>query len=1836
MVVVPKTWRELQKENILKQTGEADWQEPGFDEYLLSPRSRKDTDYLVSNAAVESANFGTDWNEVANITGYGNWRHDTDVPLDQFAQNPNEYRATRQTQLGKLVNGAVKMAPYTAATFIDNTVGLVDSILNVGIDAANGGEFHPVDSFINTYTADKMQQFRDWSDKVLPNYRTEAEIADADQWWKHLNGNFWGDMILKNLGFTLGAALSGGMYAKGFQMLRGKTFSDVYKAGLAAATGSSDAEAAFQKILQGARMKDPSRIYSSTESAMKAIKRMSASSQLIGGVGGAIGESRMEGMMAATEFRDEFALKAQNEYELSRQELLNRLLSDDNFSYDEDVYDGYGNITGETTRRLTPDGERELKRELIELRKTYGAKLDVIDDESRKLANTTFFLNMPLLTASNIIQFGRMFSGGWDTQLHGRLKGSFGNLRASGSRVESILEGLGNAVTEGTEEITQKIFSEGAKRIAENNYAAFNSGTYDKDSIKHVSQWMMEMLQSAGDVLIDPKSWEEFAAGFLTGSIGKMGSPRGGAQNIINNWQGGIIGGYVQAEKERNEQQVLAEKLNKLATDKEFRDRWDGMVRHQYYDSLMDQDLAQNNRFQWHTDKDSQILSDVLMFAKAGRLQDLYNIVDSFGTDRLTLSDIPEMRDMMTDGGQEGDKALIDNMSDQELLDWFHQRSSEVKKTIDQYNRLYNAVNFLAFGTSDEKAIEELIHTQAQLENFENRYNQIFDKTVEPIIANLQKIATETKKDGLPTTRARKAKELIQNAQSIRTLFGGKASDIRAREADSKGLASFVAVAVDNDTQEEALETLEGLGAFEGSPELKENIKDLQKLIRSRQYYYARLFDPKNRGKFQENFYQDARTDESVAEERQKEANQEEVNKALEVLRGAKNSIEYAKARLSVMKNMDPGIRGQFEEEIRKDAALSAYDDDIVKVDDFLQGIADMIEQDVAQEQNPIVKKSKQRVLDIINGFNSDEAVAAVDDVNLANDMALRMIENQIGNDRPAKIYFRNFVNQKINNIQSSNGQGNVGDNTIVPPSTTDDNIPGPDNNTGSNSDSDTPETEMTDEQISEVFTNAVDYVINITDQNDTRLQDYANGKFGDMRFLTEQDPQALMQMAIERIKVLMGEENDNGDEEVPEDPGTLNPEERLSNDPSKREELKGYRKKAHEEFIAQDTGSMSAEGVPVYDSHELSMGHVVPNSSLQQRAAVTWMNNHKVQEVRDSGALADMEKVYRLQGEEMPVYFIANPIAAANNPFRGAKVSNLLFAIEIDEDGVASEVIKRYKKAGLFADEHLVEIDGKKYQVIGEMRYPSVSVINELAITEEEKNAYRNVIDFYKNALGLSFANSIEKQVASDTDNISAEDGKFYIAKRDDGERLHSTLDYITSGRNITREPGHDEYQQIPISTALSEYIGYGKPFYLATKTADGIVKPDGSPAFDARLALNAPFGSIWICTENASGQPVWSHVHVTRVGDNGGYDFAANRDKRYVKRIYDSFGVLFKPVAPNLAFPTSENAEERKQIFYEKLAAIRDLRNIFYIQEGGITFDYASDGTVLVDIGRTQNISSVEDALEVLRMQNTRFQVDKSALNTEEGVNGLLDAADAGILTSEMRSFIRRGASVGVNFLDKQGNPMGTQKQVARTPSVSYYERKEGTNVLASNMRVDSISYELDSDNTVRKMSSNPTGGAVITDPVIVAKVKMLYALRSNPEYFETAYGGKSIRFESDHPVELYWAEIDGINVRVLRYDSISEEQGYTFVSDAVWEDYYQKAAEQEKQREAETNKSAEQAGETATVEQPQSSIEPKPKRHELGRFAFDDDIMDKDNNNTAEKKDKDKSKEEKSVGC
>ena len=777
--------------------------------------------------------------------GWGKSRYDRGafVPGEDLENR----RAIEQSGMSKIVNGAIKGGIFAATTAVETVAGVFDGLLEGGYELGRQiveGERVSVPKIIgagvNNYVARTMADIQRMSDEWFPNYRTAQERSDKyqDEWYKHIfTANFIGDSFLKNFGFTVGAMVGGAAWSKALGVaLRSKTAADLMKGVVAAAEGDADAAAALQNTLKvvssgAAATIDGSAAARNISAASKSLNKMAMKHQLFGGVISAMGEGTMEGVMASNEFTEQYTNQLNQDFIEAYNGLEGQLLNELN---DTDAVRSYVVIgpegQPEIRRELNDKGKAILEERRAALGEDYQKKRAYADELSNRIAATTFTWNLPILTVSNTLQFGRMLSGGFKTTRN-NLSRVTGNLKKAGEKLSSDYAGTGNlgllatrnvlknGLSEAAEEMSQGFVSSGAKHIADARMTAFNDDGYDRMAMSDTGEWVNGMLEGGMEYLKDGRNWQEGFLGMITGLVGIPG----------RQWNGGVPEAIRDARESVRGAQNAASALNNLIGSKEFQDRWKGYIRHQKYEREMEDALKANDKYTWKTASDKQLVNDIITFANAGRLQDLKDIVSLYGN--ITEADVERLGLDDAAASEGSDKEIKNNPA--KIVERVKEQAKEMSQAIDTYNDMYDAMTTIApIGTSSEQ-IEEMIAASMNIKAFEQRFLSMFDEVIKGVKKYIVPLS-QSDAEGNPisddvqeTQRARD----IYNA--LAQIYTGNGLPAQTNVIDALGLMA-------------TLDALDSMIEESGDEELKQKVSDMKKVSADRKAFVKKLLTLKD------------------------------------------------------------------------------------------------------------------------------------------------------------------------------------------------------------------------------------------------------------------------------------------------------------------------------------------------------------------------------------------------------------------------------------------------------------------------------------------------------------------------------------------------------------------------------------------------------------------------------------------------------------------------------------------------------------------------------------------------------------------------------------------------------------------------------------------------------------------------------------------------------------------------------------------------------------------------------------------------------------------------------
>lgn len=669
----PMTFRELQEANQEPYTNLS----PEFQSFSMNVGANTAPTSLYDARAHGEQRVATSLEGTA--TPWGESMFDEPTATEAQFQELGDIRANNQPWYAQIGAGLAKGAILAGTTFLDGTVGLI-----FGAGTAIGeGRWSGL--WDNDFSK-AMQSVNEWSEQALPNYYTRAE--QEQPWYENIfTANFLGDKFIKNLGFTVGAFYSGGVTAAGLKVTKLPQL-------IGAIAKSSKAPAIVNTA--------------------------------VGATISAVNEGRIE---ALNNSKDWFELhKAQLDDSL--RERLNAIQA------------GYEANAGKELVRSGVEGNQfvdpayvKYQDAIAKEREAYNAALGKLNEDRLKMGNADLLMNIPILTASNIIQFGKLYANGFKTARKAtNIVGKAGEYTAGTTRLGAATAITKGALSEGTEEMAQ----DAASRIAGNYYSTdvnnFYKSKTDPEAAQETLSWTKSFAEGINETVNDGSVWEEFFIGSLTGALGM---PRfRGIKNASGGFQSPITleGGAVNEWRDYNEKMAreneIANYMNNRINSPEFRNYYQGLIRHNKYQNDMNRAAEQGDEFNFKNAEHAQLVSDIAMFDNAGRMEDLTTLIDAaFDTLDENLASIVENTTTTLEDGsrvgpfvdKNGNPMYATPEGKQEMIEKLQQNHDEMTKTINDYLKIKNELDIKTGQQLSDDQLEELTWMKSQIGNWAER-----------------------------------------------------------------------------------------------------------------------------------------------------------------------------------------------------------------------------------------------------------------------------------------------------------------------------------------------------------------------------------------------------------------------------------------------------------------------------------------------------------------------------------------------------------------------------------------------------------------------------------------------------------------------------------------------------------------------------------------------------------------------------------------------------------------------------------------------------------------------------------------------------------------------------------------------------------------------------------------------------------------------------------------------------------------------------------------------------------------------------------------------------------
>lgn len=671
--------------------------------------------------------------------GYGTSRYDKELLNPTALTDINERRANIQPWYDQIGAGILKGGVLAATTFADGiagtVIGAIEAISNADKIAGSDSPWRELgDQFINNPFSAYMQDINEKVESVLPNYYTKAE--QEDPWWEHMfSANFIGDKFLKNLGFTVGAAYSGKVNAGAISKAIGlKGVRDAFKGAVTTASGRTlnTASEIAKAYKTGDAFMDGVKLTEDLGKAAKQLKNAEWTLKTIGAVSAAMGEGRIEAITNSKEWSSYHELLLNDRHQKDIDSIEGQLFKEhpEWFSY---VQSGTPETGFKWTRQITnPDGLKEWNKRKGEIDNKYNESLAKLAEYRADMANADFGLNVIMLSASNLWQYGRFLSGGYNTGrlANGLIKGSLkeGYKTSKGAIAKQYARALSNPFAEANEEMMQSWFSEGTGLQQASKLNSFYGAKVDPEAEKETTGFLNSMLTGFSNIYGDAQSWEEGFIGGLTGLLGIPSISRttteGGKKKFKLALKGELWEGLSDAQKDNKDAQSIVDALNTRVKDPEFINYYQGFIRHQKYQNDMEAALKEGKPFDYKNAEHSQFISDAIMFEKAGRLQDLYDIIEEAGN--VTEYDVDDIKNLTVD--KRTGKSIFEGKSNQEVLDHVRKQAEDAKKKLAKYSEISTNLKTLYGEDMADDYLEEMTWMMTQIDDWESRFKSLFEE----------------------------------------------------------------------------------------------------------------------------------------------------------------------------------------------------------------------------------------------------------------------------------------------------------------------------------------------------------------------------------------------------------------------------------------------------------------------------------------------------------------------------------------------------------------------------------------------------------------------------------------------------------------------------------------------------------------------------------------------------------------------------------------------------------------------------------------------------------------------------------------------------------------------------------------------------------------------------------------------------------------------------------------------------------------------------------------------------------------------------------------------------
>ena len=369
--------------------------------------------------------------------------------------------------------------------------------------------------------------------------------------------------------------------------------------------------------------------------------------------------------------------------------------------------------------------------ERLALQEEYTKDLANMEEDSNQVGNTVLGLNVAILTASNMIEWGPLFSrGNKVSQINKKIKGKGVKVTDEGLSYNTKLEKLkavGNNLIKGYSEGQEEVLQDIAVRTANNyaDYNSFNDSVFNDEKRDLADSFIQAVGSALSEAFKDPETATNFAMGFVTGFFGapnfrKVKNSEDKIQSPIT-MEGGVFETYRNFKEIDRKNKIIEEINNEIINNPKTQEYYNNLIRNLDFQEKASMALDSNDEKAFRDWQFMQMLSNVMSLTEVGQTDYLSSIIQT--AKDLTNDEIQQLID---DGNfKEGNR----NLTVQEAREVINKNANTLSNLIEEVTT--NAIQLEASEKGSmlsKESKQSILAAQSLFKNQIERINIINDE----------------------------------------------------------------------------------------------------------------------------------------------------------------------------------------------------------------------------------------------------------------------------------------------------------------------------------------------------------------------------------------------------------------------------------------------------------------------------------------------------------------------------------------------------------------------------------------------------------------------------------------------------------------------------------------------------------------------------------------------------------------------------------------------------------------------------------------------------------------------------------------------------------------------------------------------------------------------------------------------------------------------------------------------------------------------------------------------------------------------------------------------------